>query len=127
MHGNPNPNATGDWIRLGGDCTGDPAFQLYSFYYEKFGDVKNAQNRIVGVDLTCPLPAGNGRETRVVAVTFLQRAEQPAKRYIPPNPRVPGIPGDTWYPFSSSAAFPRIATPSAALLALVLSVAAACA
>jgi hypothetical protein len=128
-HGQPNPNSPADWIQLvDGDCPEVPAFQLFSFYFEKFGDVRNAQNRLIAVERTCPVATGT--ETRdaiqeypwIVAVSFLQRGDQPVRRHLPPNPRAATVPEDTWRPFSSSAAVPRVAAPSAVLAALVLSI-----
>lgn len=111
-YGTANASLEQDWVPIQSmtDCTA-PQLQKYFFFFEKFGDVTNPQNRIVSVFRKCSqLPAGSNTQ-RVFVATFLQRV-QTTFRYKPPNPRVPGIPPDTFYPFSAASAAPGFPSPS---------------
>jgi hypothetical protein len=117
IHGVANPNNTLDWILVNDDqCSPEHPhlFQRYIFYYEKFGEVKNAQHRITSVVYQCSGVAQPGGP-RIITASFLQVANKDPRPFVPPNPRLPGIPRDTWYPFGSSAGvFTK--SPSAALV-----------
>lgn len=99
IYGIANVSRASDWVEITNACTDpDPPLQKFYFYYEKFGDVLNAQNRIVSVYRTCNETSGSTNE-RIVVATFLQR-QQRTFRYKPPNPKVPGLPDDTFAPFA---------------------------
>ena len=98
-YGLANASRTEDWLPITNECTlTDPPFQKFFFFYERFGDVNNAQNRIVSAVRTCNETAAAASQ-RVVIATFLQRP-QTTFRYKPPNPKVPGLPDDTFAPFA---------------------------
>lgn len=109
-YGTANASLKEDWVEIQGttECTA-PRLQKYYFFFEKFGDVTNPQNRIVSVFRTCTTVTPY--DQRIFVATFLQRV-QTTFRYKPPNPRVPGIPPDTFYPFSAASAAPAFPSPS---------------
>lgn len=98
-YGMANVSRAEDWVAITNQCAvAAPPIQKFVFFYERFGDVKNAQNRIVSVVKTCDEAAAT-TDQRVVVATFLQRP-QTTFRYKPPNPKVPGLPDDTFAPFA---------------------------
>jgi hypothetical protein len=103
IHGVANPNSTFDWVRVNDQCSlATPLFQRYIFFYETFGEVRNAQHRITSVIRQCT-GAAQPEGPRIISASFLQVANKDPQPFLPPNPRLPGIPRDTWYPFGSSA------------------------
>jgi hypothetical protein len=115
IHGRASPNNGRDWIQLSDTCPDllNYPFQKFVFFYEQFGSVTNAQRRLKSVVHQCAASPSANAEARVVTAAFLLVADQQLIRYVPPNPRPQGIPKDTWYPFSSSAASRGVAAPSA--------------
>jgi hypothetical protein len=115
IHGRASPNNGRDWIQLSDTCPDlvNYPFQKFIFFYEQFGSVTNAQRRLKSVVHQCAAAPSANAEARVVAAAFLLVDDQQLVRYVPPNPRPQGIPKDTWYPFSSSAANRGVAAPSA--------------
>jgi hypothetical protein len=112
IHGVANPNNTLDWILVNSQNCHDKAarVQRYIFYYEKFGEVRNVQYRITSVVHQCSdLPGG----PMIITASFLQVANRDPQPFLPPNPKLPGVPGDTWYPFGSSAGVLRTSASAA--------------
>lgn len=98
-YGLANASRTEDWLPITNECAvADPPFQKFFFFYERFGDVNNAQNRIVSAVRTCNESTAAATQ-RIVTATFVQRP-QTTFRYKPPNPKVPGLPDDTFAPFA---------------------------
>ena len=130
IYGRANVSRQMDWVNVTDQCaaTGTIGIQRYYFFWEKFGDTMNPQNRIVSVVRQCETQI----DTRhLIIATFVQRP-QTTFRYKPPNPRVPGIPPDTFYPFSAASATMTTATSAAApfsspsRIAIALSAVCAC-
>jgi hypothetical protein len=115
IHGKASPNNARDWVQLSETCPDllNYPFQKFLFFYEQFGSRTNAQRRLKSVVHQCAASPSASVEAKVVTAAFVLVADQPLVRYVPPNPRPPGIPKDTWYPFSSSAASRRVSAPSA--------------
>jgi hypothetical protein len=113
IHGKANPNNGLDWVELRENCPNPLSFsfQKFVFFYEQFGSVKNAQQRLKSVVHECHTGVLEN-SPKIVTVVFALVGDQQRIQYVPPNPRPPGIPKNTWYPFSSSEANVGIASPS---------------
>ena len=130
IYGRANVSRQLDWVNVTDLCTATNTIgiQRYYFFWEKFGDVMNPQNRIISVVRECEPQLDS---QHLVIATFVQRP-QTTFRYKPPNPRVPGIPPDTFYPFSAASATMTTATSAAApfsspsRIAIALSAVCAC-
>ncbi|OHT00822.1 hypothetical protein TRFO_07819 [Tritrichomonas foetus] len=95
--GQANPLFTQDWIpinRSEGVNETCPHLKLV-ISYEFIGNVNNPQNRIYAARFDC---VQSQSPFFVFSAEFLRTADNNAFRYLQPNPRVKGIPDDTFYP-----------------------------
>ncbi|KAH0794931.1 tectonic-1 isoform X1 [Histomonas meleagridis] len=98
--GTANPMYENDWVQMRDNCAGISSpieLMKYYFFYEYVGNVNNPQNRIVSVIRECT-PSSSPKNFVFVA-SFHRIADTETKRYLPPLPKIRGIPRDTFYPF----------------------------
>ena len=101
--GQGNPEFINDWINVT-VSEGNPNIKVFTLkiYYANIGNVNNPQNMIVNAYLYKPSAPSNTLSGQcILKCNFLKIANNPSHQYLQPNPRVKGIPPDTFYPFSS--------------------------
>ena len=94
-----------DWINI---TISQPTTQtgynavFLTIYYRFIGNVNNPQNQITFARMSFEsLEAVPQSGQYIFKASFLKMSDNTFYRYLQPNPRVRGIPPDTFYPFSS--------------------------
>ena len=97
-----NPEFADDWVDVNVRTSDTSLYTLNIFYYN-IGNVNNPQNKIFSAILF--RPSGDLVQTSsnqiIFKCSFMKISNNPSHRYLQPNPRVKGIPPDSFYPFSS--------------------------